>query len=118
MKWTAVVAMLVTGAIHILDARSAFGEATYKGVLFIVNGVGAFIAAVAIIRERTWGWWLGLLIAGGALVGYVLSRSIGLPGLPGEPDAWFEPIGVASMVAEVLFLAAFAIKGRGNRRWE
>jgi hypothetical protein len=38
-------------------------------------------------------------------VGYVLSRTIGLPLLPAEPEAWFEPLGIASLLVEVAFLA-------------
>jgi hypothetical protein len=45
-------------------------------------------------------------------VGYVLSRTVGVPGLPAEPDAWLEPLGVASVVAEVVFLASFAATRR------
>ena len=110
VKWLAVAAIAVTGAIHLVDARDAFGEANYKGLLFVVNGLGALVAAVGIDRgQRTWGWWLGLLVAGGAAVGYVLSRTVGLPGLPAEPGAWFEPLGVASLVAELLFLLLFVL---------
>jgi hypothetical protein len=56
-----------------MEARDAFGDATYKGLL-----------------------------------AYVASRTIGLPGLPAEPDAWLEPAGVASLLCETLFVVLFA----------
>ncbi|MEP7177237.1 MAG: hypothetical protein ABI860_11875 [Gemmatimonadales bacterium] len=109
----AVVAIVVTALIHLVDARDAFGEASYKGWLFVANGVGGLVAAVGVLRDRDdWGWLLGALVAGGAFVGYVLSRTVGLPGLPAEPDAWLEPLGVASLVAEAVFLVAFAMRRR------
>jgi hypothetical protein len=114
----AVVAIVVTGLIHLMTARDSFGEATYKGVLFVANGIGALVAAVGVSRDRDWGWLLGALVAGGAFVGYVLSRTAGLPGLPAEPDAWFEPLGVASLIAEVVFLVAFAMTRRQAERSE
>jgi hypothetical protein len=40
----------------------------------------------------------------GALVAYAISRTVGLPGLPAEPDAWLEPLGVVSVIAELVFL--------------
>ena len=46
------------------------------------------------------------LVAAGAFVGYVVSRTIGLPGL-GVDDAWFEPLGVLSLVAEALFVGLY-----------
>src|SRR5438552_19107688 len=92
VKWLAIAAILGTGLIHIVEAQDAFGDATYKGLLFVAAGVGALAAAVAIYRGRgTLGWLLGLLVAGGAIVAYVASRTIGPPGLPAEPDAWLEP---------------------------
>ena len=103
--WIGILLISVTGLIHLLEARDAFGEAFYKGVLFVANGMGAAISAVGIHRgERRWGWDLGCVVTVGALVGYVLSRTVGLPGLPAEPDAWLEPLGVASLVVEVLFV--------------
>lgn len=114
-KTIAVIAILATGLIHLWTAGDSFGEATYKGVLFVANGVAAIVAAAAIYRDRgEWGWLLGALVAGGAFLGYVLSRTAGLPGLPAEPDAWLEPLGVASLVAEAVFLAAFATRRRSS----
>src|SRR5438552_2708040 len=105
VKWLAIAAILGTGLIHVVEARDAFGDATYKGLLFISNGVGALAAAIGIYRDqRALGWLLGLLVAGGAILAYIASRTIGLPGLPAEPDAWLEPMGVASLLCETLFV--------------
>jgi hypothetical protein len=113
LKIVALVAIVATGLIHFGTARESFGEATYKGLLFVANGIGALVAAVGVYRDRAdWGWLLGALVAGGAFLGYVLSRTVGLPGLPAEPDAWFEPLGIASLVAEAVFLMAFAATRR------
>jgi hypothetical protein len=108
----ALAAIVATGVIHLVTARESFGEATYKGVLFVANGVGALVAAAGVSRDRDWGWLLGALVTGGAFVGYVLGRTVGLPGLPAEPDAWLEPLGVASLIAEAVFLTAFAMTRR------
>lgn len=121
LKWLAVAAILVTGGIHLLEARDSFGEAAYKGILFVGNGLGAIVASIGILRERRWGWWLGLAVAAGAMVAYILSRTVGLPQLPAEPDAWLEPAGVASLIAEALFIIAFvaarnSIPARNVRR--
>ncbi|MGI8497083.1 MAG: hypothetical protein ACR2OG_05820 [Gemmatimonadaceae bacterium] len=114
VKWLAIAAILATGLIHLLEAKDSFSEATYKGALFVANGVGAAVAAYGIRGERDWGWWLGLVIAGGAFVGYVASRTIGLPGLPPEPDAWLEPMGVASLACEALYLVLFAVSRKAG----
>lgn len=110
----AIALILVTGAIHFIDAPGSFGDATYKGLLFVANGIAAIVAAVGIYRgERSWGWGLGLLVAGGALVGYVISRTVGLPGL--APDVWLEPLGILSLVVEVSYVVLFALSRRETR---
>ena len=97
----------MTGVIHFIDAPGSFGDATHKGLLFLANGIGAIVAGLGIYRgERTWGWGLGVLVAGGALVGYVISRTVGLPGL--APDIWLEPLGVLSLMVEAAFIVLFA----------
>ena len=102
----AIALILVTGAIHFIDAPGSFGDATYKGLLFVANGIAAIVAAFGIYRgERLWGWGLGLLVAGGALVGYVISRTVGLPGL--APDVWLEPLGILSLIVEIAYVALF-----------
>jgi hypothetical protein len=110
LRWLAMAAILGTGLIHLVEARDSFGEAMYKGLLFVANGVGALVAAFGLYRsQREWGWVLGLLVAGGAFLGYVASRTVGLPGLPAEPDAWLEPMGVASLVCEAAFIILFVV---------
>ena len=85
-------------------------------MLWVILPFGALMAAGAILKGGwSWGWPLGLLVTAGAIVGYVASRTVGLPGIPAEPDAWFEPMGVASLVAEGLFVLLFFAAIRARR---
>lgn len=113
--WAAVAALFVTAMVHFIEIPSASAEATYKAVLFGLNGVGALIAIAGILRgEWTWGWLLGAVVSAGAILGYAASRTIGLPGIPAEPDAWFEPLGVVSVIAEGVFLISFWMARRAS----
>src|SRR5437868_506212 len=81
----AVVLILVTGLIHLVGGPDNWSEAAYKGLLFFLNAGAAAIAAVGIYRgQKSWGWGLGLVVAGGAMVMYMISRTVGLPGLEVE----------------------------------
>ncbi|MFH1692556.1 MAG: hypothetical protein ABIC68_08360 [Candidatus Omnitrophota bacterium] len=102
-----IVLIIAVGIIHWLDARDALQEAVYKGWLFYANGVGSALAAYGILRGRRWGWFLGVFIAVASIAGYVASRTIGLPLIPPEPHDWFEPLGVASLITEGLFIVLF-----------
>jgi uncharacterized membrane protein HdeD (DUF308 family) len=115
LVWLAIAAILVTGLIHLVEVPDNLAEVPYKGVLFILNGIASILAAFLIARADTRGWQLGIAVAFSAAVGYVLSRTIGLPLLPAEPDAWFEPLGIASLLVEVAFLGIVAAKVSGNQ---
>ena len=105
----AVILILVIGFIHLFEARHAFEEMPMLGYSFIANCLAAIVAAVGIYRgARLWGWALGALIAGGSLVGYIVKATMGMPGMPPEADAWTDPVGITSVIAEVLFLVIFA----------
>jgi uncharacterized membrane protein YfcA len=95
--------IVVVGLIHLIDAPEDLEEGSYLGFLFLANFLGALAAAAGIYRGNRWGWALGLFVAGGAFVGYVVSRTAGLPGL-GVEEEWLEPLGVLSLIVEALFV--------------
>jgi len=105
--WIGILLILIIGLIHVIDAKDSFNDAIYKGWLFYANGLFSLMAAYGIYRQYSWGWNLGLMIALGSLGGYIASRTVGLPFIPAEPNAWFEPLGLAAMSAEILFVIVF-----------
>lgn len=98
--------IVVVGLIHLINSPGDLEEGAYTGVLYLANFFGAILAAVGIYRGRRWGWGLGALVSAGAFAGYVISRTIGLPGL-GVEEEWLEPLGVLSLVVEALFVGVF-----------
>ncbi len=97
-----IALILGIGVIHLLYAPDEFEEVQYMGILFALNFLGALVAAAGIWRRQVWGWLLGLLVAAGSVVGYVLSRSTGMPGH--EVEAWLLPAGIASLAMEGAFV--------------
>ena len=95
--------IVIVGLIHLIDSPGDLAEGSYQGLLFLANFFGALAAAIGIYRGNKWGWVLGSLIAGGAFAGYVISRTVGLPGLPVEAE-WLEPLGVLSLLVEGLYI--------------
>ena len=95
--------------------RWKFFESTLLASWAFLFLIAPLVAAFGVYRDRRGpGWVLGLLVAGGALLAYVASRTVGLPGLPAEPDAWLEPMGVASLVCEGLFVVLFVLAQRAR----
>ena len=98
--------ILIVGLIHLINSPGDLEEGSYTGVLYLANFAGAILAAVGIYRGRSWGWGLGALVSVGAFAGYVISRTVGLPGL-GVEEEWLEPLGVLSLIVEALFVGLF-----------
>ena len=114
IKWAGIASILVVGLIHLVDASGSMVESASKGISFYLNALAAVVAAVGIYKARmVWGWGLGALVAASAFAGYVVSRTVGIFGLP--PDAWMEPIGVLSLIVEGLFVVLFAYAALGRR---
>ena len=109
-----MVLIVAVGLIHVIDAKDSFSDAIYKGWLFYANGLASVIAAYGIFKRQEWGWNFGLMIAIGSLGGYVASRTVGLPLIAPEPDAWFEPIGVVSMTAEAFYVLVFFLNRKNK----
>ena len=101
-----VVSALALATIHLIEMPEDFEEMPYLGVLFGIGSVLLIVSAVGLIRRPSSGaaWAVGALSAGGMLAGYWISRTVGLPGM--EREAWGEPLGVLSLILEVVFLAA------------
>jgi hypothetical protein len=101
-QWISVIAMVIVGVIHLFMVPLEYDETPLMGILFAVNFFAALIASVGIIRQEMWGWLLGMGIAAGSVLGYVVSRTVGLPGM--EIEAWLQPLGVLSLVVETFFI--------------
>jgi hypothetical protein len=119
MRWAGIGLILAVGVIHLITAPDQFNDAIYKGLLFLANAVGAVVVAAGLWKSQGWAWMLGLILAVATAGGYVLSRTLGLPGLPIDPDV-FEPLGVAAVVCEVAFavLAIRALTARSPQTFD
>ncbi len=98
---TGVLLLIAIAVIHLAIVPVGLHLATYLGVLFVIDCVGAVVAAgwIAWSDDRV-GWTIGDVIAGGSLLGYVFSRTFGLPALHRLP--WQSPNGLLSLVLEAI----------------
>ena len=103
LQQTAVGLLLLSGFLHLILIPAHLEEATYLGVLFGAEFVGAVVAAGGIYWNRQWGWGLGTIVTVGSILGYIAIGTIGLP-LIGIESLW-GPTGVLAKVAEFLFIA-------------
>jgi hypothetical protein len=101
----AIGALVTIALIHTLQLPTAFAAIGYLGGLFIAAVAACLILAAVMTRTSDdLAWAAGGDLAGLILLGYVLSRSIGLPGFTDDVGEWSEAPGLASMVVESLLV--------------
>jgi hypothetical protein len=102
----AAAAVLVAAA-HVPVIAPHLDEAPYMGVLFVVLTVGCLaIGLAALIRDSAGLYALAVLTCGLAVVGYAATRVVAFPMLADDVGNWLEPLGVVSVLGEVLVIVA------------
>jgi hypothetical protein len=106
----AVVALAGVALIHLIDAPNTFPVVPYIGSLYVALITGSMLTAGALIRSSNTRVWLAAaLLPLGAIVGFTLTRTVGLPGDTGDIGNWSEPLGMASLFVEGSLVALSAI---------
>jgi hypothetical protein len=104
--------LLGIALIHLLDVISKMNETPYVGVMYIVlMGASISLAFLILHRGSRLAWTAAGLLAAMTLIGFVLSRTTGLPNANGDIGNWSEPLGLASLLVEGAFvvLSAYAL---------
>lgn len=114
------VGLMGVGLVHVLDGIGKYTETRYLFWMFMGLVVSCVAAAVAVLFTRSRVVFLGAAaLMASALVGYVLSRTTGLPNASGDIGNWKEPIGVVNVFLEVATIAiaapAYFVHGRSGR---
>lgn len=97
----AAALIAVAGLLHLILVPEYLAELAWLGVLFALSVPIAGWSAYRLWRHGDQqGWLIGAALAGGMIVGFVVSRTVGLFGY--LSSNWIE--GVPSLVVEALFL--------------
>ena len=108
----AIVGLGAVALIHLLELQGKLKETPYIGVGYILLIATCLIAGAMLIhRNDRLGWILGGGAALATLIGYSLTRTVGLPQSNGDIGNWLEPIGLASIFIEgiVTAIALYAL---------
>jgi hypothetical protein len=95
--------------VHVLQLPDAFAAVDYLGVLFVGAIVASVVLAALLTRMSDQLVWAATgALPALVLIGYILSRTSGLPGFTDDIDEWTEPLGLVSMVFEGLLVCLSA----------
>jgi hypothetical protein len=107
----AAAAALCVGVayIHVKDQGGIIGAkdpAYMQAGYYALEVTALVVAAMLLARIRPMAtWFLTVGVAAGPLVGFVLTRTVGLPNAMDDRGNWTETLGVVSLVVEGALLA-------------
>ena len=103
---------LAVAAVHVADQGSITTLASphWIGWGYRLIEVGGLLTAAAVLLARpAWlGWAAGILLGVGPFLGYVASRSVGVPGDHGDIGNWGYWVGAVSLVVEAALIVLSA----------
>jgi hypothetical protein len=92
-------------------------EAPYLGVGFVLlTVVGFYLAVRLVVDPDELVWSAAGVVAVLAVLGYVLSRSVGLPQIGDDVGAWADPLGLTAVSCELVVVAAVTCHVVSRRR--
>src|SRR4051812_43560585 len=110
-----IVGLAGIGLIHLLDSVDTFHETRWLFWAYVALMAATIVVAGALLhRPGRRAFTAAALVAAAPLIGYVLSRTTGLPGADDDIGNWADPLGLASLWVEgaVLLTAGHALAPR------
>jgi hypothetical protein len=106
----AAVGLAGVALIHLLDAPGKFSETPYMGWMYVgLMAACLVVAADLVVRGSRLAWAGAVALPLSALVGFTLTRTVGLPQAHGDIGNWSEPLGLASLFVEGTLVAFSAV---------
>jgi hypothetical protein len=100
----AALAALAVAAVHVADQGGIglFTSPDWLGWAYRLIEVGGVLTALALVwpRAARLGWAAAVLLGAGPLLGYLASRTIGVPGDAGDVGNWGDWVGTVSLLVE------------------
>ena len=100
-RGVAAIGLAGVALIHLLDLPGQLSETPYMFFLYLALMVASIALAGVLIRTSdTRAWAAATVLPALVIVGYVLSRTTGLPQSSDDIGNWSEPLGMASLFVE------------------
>jgi hypothetical protein len=114
-RGVASIGLVAVALIHVLDLPGKVEETPYLAVAYLgLIGVALLTAEALVRRDTVLGWLATLAIMVSTVAGFVLTRTVGLPGAMDDIGNWLEPLGLASLFVEGV-VALTAVVGLSRR---
>ncbi len=104
-RLVAAVAAAAMAVSHIPVIQEHLSEAPYIGIGFLLITItGLVLMQLLLTRDTRTTWVAALVVSALSLLGYLASRTVGLPQITEDIGNWAEPLGPVAIVAETILL--------------
>lgn len=88
-------------AVHVMDLPGKLEEVPYLGVMYIiVILLAGFLVHRVLSGATKRDYVAAAALAAAVIVGFVINRTVGMPGATDDIGNWSEPLGLLSLVIE------------------
>jgi hypothetical protein len=88
-------------AVHAMDLAGKMEEVPYMGLMYIAVMLAAgYLMERIITRGAKVDFLAAAGLAGAVILGYVVNRTVGMPGAMDDIGNWWEPLGMLSLLVE------------------
>jgi len=117
MRLVGALLALAIAAVHVADQGgvTVLNSPAWLGWAFRLIEVGGVLTALVLLVPRpawlgpAWlGWAAGALLGAGPFLGYVASRTVGVPGDPADVGNWGYWVGTVSLLTEAALVTLSA----------
>jgi hypothetical protein len=118
VRAVAAIGLICVGIMHALEIRGQLHGAAWLTAGFATLTITAPAGGLWLLaRPAPLAWTCGGLICLAAAAGYILTRSVPVPGDASDVGNWLEPLGLASLISEsiIAILAAMTLASRSSR---
>lgn len=89
-------------AVHIADLPAKWEETRYIAWMYIgAIAASAFLIDRLVVKTSKRDYLAASILSASVFAGYIMNRSVGMPGAKGDVGNWFEPLGFLSLFIEL-----------------
>lgn len=87
--------------VHLLDLPAKFSETPYMAYMYIgVIAATVYLIERLLTRKNSFDYLAAAVLSVAVLAGFIVNRTIGMPGATGDIGNWLEPLGFLSLFVE------------------
>ena len=96
-----IVGLVGIVAVHAMDLTGKMEEVPYLGFGYLLVMAAAIVLIERIIRRGTRAdFAASAALAAAVFLGYIVNRTVGMPGAMDDIGNWWEPLGLTSLIVE------------------